>query len=50
MQGYIIMNKNLTVQNRLDKICYQRIQSADFAYPSLKIKLIALLKNVGGAK
>jgi hypothetical protein len=44
------MNKNLTAQNRLDKICYQRIQSAHFASPSLKIKLITLLKNVGGAK
>lgn len=47
------MNKNLTAQNRLDKICYQRIQSADFAHPSLKIKRITLFKHFkhfGGAK
>lgn len=44
------MNNNLTAQNRLDKICYQRIQSPDLAHPTLKIKLITLLKYFGGAK
>lgn len=41
---------NNKFQSHLDKICYQRIQSADFAHLSLKIKLINLLKCFGDAK
>ncbi|ENV71480.1 hypothetical protein F946_03159 [Acinetobacter johnsonii ANC 3681] len=32
------MNNNLTAQNRLVKIFYQRIKSANFAHLSLKMK------------
>ncbi|WP_265937185.1 hypothetical protein [Acinetobacter sp. ANC 4910] len=43
------MNNILMAQNRLDKICYQRIQSPDFAQkPTLLQKIFTTIK--GAAK
>ncbi|WP_266095443.1 hypothetical protein [Acinetobacter bereziniae] len=43
------MNNNLTAQNSLDEICYQRLTAPDFAQKqSFKIRLINWVK--GGAK
>lgn len=43
------MRNNFQAQNRLDKICINRITSSDFAQKqSLKIRLIRWVK--GGAK
>lgn len=42
------MNHYLTAQNRLDKICYQRIQSPDFAQsPTFMQKIIKTIKGRG---